>query len=181
MIKSMQEIVHLLTAQQTQIFELVEFDERPILGPPVDQEQLSRLRKWWIKKGGVLPESYQDFLLVCDGIENFCLSYSLFGASDLLSDSYSVLLKEVLEVGTGYDYNIDLPPILIGYDTETTTRVFFDLFHEPLDSNEPIVLEGNPGDMSLHESFRAFLEFRVKTNEITISHLLKLRAKQFED
>jgi len=86
--KAMKDLVELLRVQQEQIFELVDFEERPDLRPPIDQESLSRLEKWWLARGAVLPKSYRQFLLICDGIENFCLSYSLLGGRDLLSDSY---------------------------------------------------------------------------------------------
>jgi len=56
----------------------------------------------------------------------------------------------------------------------------FDILHESSGEDEAVVLEGEPGDMSAHDSFGSFLEFRARTNELTISHLLELRAGRTE-
>jgi hypothetical protein len=177
--REMKALVELLVSQQVRIFELVDLPERPILRPPVGTATLKG--DSWIQMGLDRATSYQRFLLICDGIENFCLSYGLLGAQDLLAESYPQLLRVVLDEGAGFDYEEQYPPILVGYDKETTTRVFLDLSHEPLQKGELVVLEGDPGDMSLHQSFETFLESRVEANEHTISHLLDLRAGRTEE
>jgi len=106
---------------------------------------------------------------------NFSVSYSLYGACDILSDDYPSLLDNVLKAGIGYEYDQDLKPVLIGYDSETTTMVFFDFSHESIISDEPVVFEGDPGDLSLHPSFRDFLNCRHEANEITIMKLMDMR------
>lgn len=175
------DVVQRLLAQQTRIFEILGFDERPLARPAATAEQLSLFGQWCRSRGFSLPPTYREFLSICNGIDNFCLSYGLFGTEDLASEAYPVLLRTCLADWIGFDYGKELPPILIGYDDETTTRVWFELAHERETSEEPIVLDGNPGDMSLHVSFGAFMESRIATNEATIARLLTLKAKASGD
>jgi hypothetical protein len=128
-----------------------------------------------------LPGSYREFLCVCDGIENFSASYGLFGAQDLLSPIYPKLLDNVLKNWIGFEYEPERPPMLIGYDPETRTRVFFEFKHLRTAPNEPIVIDGNPGDMTLHQSFRDFLEACIDANLHTIAELIDLREGKVEE
>lgn len=177
MINEIRKLVDTLIKQQTRIFELLDFEERPFKRRPITKNLLEELSEWWSIKGFEIPKSYKDFLMVCDGIDNFSASYSLLGAQDILSNDYSKILDNILKDWIGFDYDTEFPPILIGFDNETTTRVFFHLSHETLRDNEPVVLEGDPGDMSIHDSFYSFLKLHVKSNEITISKILELKSK----
>jgi hypothetical protein len=172
----MSEIVAALIEQSETKFDLLGFDERPEPRPPIDRELLNRLEAWWTARTAErVPPEYVQFLLVCDGIENFSVSYSLLGARDLLSDSYAVLLKDSLDEGVSFDYDPERPPILIGYDPETRTKAFFEFSHERVLITEPVFLEGNPGDMTLHPSFGAFLEVSIDANRHTIAELRRVR------
>lgn len=174
-------MVKRLLAQQTRIFEILDFDERPLPRPAATAAQLSLFSEWCHLRGFSLPPTYREFLSICNGIDNFCLSYGLFGTVDLTSEAYPVLLRRCFAHGVGFDYGEELPPVLIGYDAETTTRAWFELAHERDIADEPIVLEGDPGDMSLHVSFGAFMESRIATNEETIERLLKLKSEASGD
>lgn len=168
------ELVNDLVAQQTRIFELLEFDDRPVVRSPADPALLLQVEQWLVSQGGFMPKSYREFLLTCDGIENFSVSYNLFGVRDFLNESYRRLVEETR---IGLDENMALQSgVLIGSSPETNTRVYLNLLHELLQPEELVVLEGNPGDMMLHESFRTFLEFRLETNKLTMSHLEDLIA-----
>jgi hypothetical protein len=172
MTKPIKGLVAALLEQQVTIFEMLGFDERPEPRPPVDPATLTRLEKWWVERTNEsLPNSYREFLLVCDGIDNFCVSYSLFGARDLLGRAYSRLLERTLEEGVGFEYEPGLAPVLIGRDPETITRAFFELRHERQQPGEPVVLEGDPGNLTLHQSFHTFLEARIETNLYTMAEL----------
>jgi hypothetical protein len=107
-------LVSELVEQQHIIFALLEFEERPIVRPPADKESLHSLQDRLAISGRWLPDSYATFLRVCDGIENFCASYSLLGARDILDESYNVVLNSILERGIGYDYKKgDMVPVMI--------------------------------------------------------------------
>jgi hypothetical protein len=172
----MAEVVARLMQQQTHIFEILEFEDRPTPRPPATGEQLAALEAWCRSKGFGLPPSYREFLIVCDGIEGFSLSYSLFGSIDLLSDTYPAMLAGYLANPVGFAYPEDRPPVLIAHDPETTTRVWFELSHRAIALDEPVVLDGDPGDMTLHASFAAFMRSRIDSNELTIKRLLELRS-----
>lgn len=174
--QQMKDLVAELIDQQTRIFELLEFDERPLPRAAAGDESLSAIDEWFAARGGWTPPSYREFLRVCDGVENFCVSYHLLGTSDLSTDAYEELSATVLEHWIGYDHDLEFPPILIGHDPETTTRVFLDFFHEQMREGEPVVFEGDPGNMTVHPSFGEFLTSRVETNRLTIRHLEELTA-----
>lgn len=174
MLTSMADLVRLLVDQQNKIFHLCGFEDRPIVRPPVDTFMLRELDSWWMRFGGPIPPSYREFLLVCDGIEFFSLSYGLFGARDYLSASYPKLTEEVFAAGTGIDRSSEGGLVLIGHDPETTTHVFIDMLHEPLAPGEAVVLDGAPGDMSIYGSFVAFLELKARSNELTFEQLKAL-------
>ena len=169
------DVVATIIAQQTRIFEILEFEDRPLPRPPATGEQLAALEAWCRARGFSLPPSYREFLLVCDGVESFSLSYSLFGSIDLLSDIYPELLASHLANPVGFAHDEERPPILLGRDPETTTCVWLELTHEAIAPDEPVVLDGDPGDMSLHASFGHFIRSRIPTNERTIQHLLEMR------
>jgi hypothetical protein len=180
-LSQMSALVSQLVEQQTTIFVLLEFEERPIMRPPASEGSLRQVKDRLSVSGRWLPESYATFLRVCDGIENFSVSYSLLGTREILDDSYGMLVASLLESDIGYDHKTDLPPLLIAYDTETTTRVFIDFYHEQSIEGEPVIFEGDPGDMSLHTSFDEFLRFHVHVNELTIGHLQDLRSGKEEE
>ncbi|MDB5976449.1 MAG: hypothetical protein JWR07_3209 [Nevskia sp.] len=170
----MRNLIQTLVKQQNRIFELLQVEERSIVNPPIDSMRLVELQRWFSTQNCLLPDSYREFLLVCDGIPNFCVSYSLFGSLELLDVGYQGLLRNTVAGVAGREDGRDFPIVLIGYDKDTSTRVFFEGHHEPLLPNELVVLEGNPGDMAIHESFRELLEFRIETNRLTLSHLADL-------
>jgi hypothetical protein len=177
----MANLIRSLVHQQKHIIDLCDFDEYPVVRPPIKSETLIKLETWWLGFGSPIPPSYREFLLVCDGIEYFSLSYGLLGGRDLLSPSYPNLLKEVLDAGIGLERSSENGLVLIGYDPETTTRVFVDLLHEPLIPHEAVVFDGDPGDLSLHASFAKFLELKVIANEKTIEQLEAMRTNGFHE
>jgi hypothetical protein len=180
-ISQMSTLVSDLREQQNAIFALLDFEERPIIRPPATKESLQKLGSYLSASGRWLPDSYATFLRVCDGIENFCVSYNLLGIQDILGRPYEKIVSELLEHGVGYDHRRDLPPFLVAYDIETTTRVFLDFYHEQSVEGEPVVFEGEPGDMFLHASFAEFLRFRAQVNETTINHLRDLRDGKVDE
>lgn len=173
----MTDVIATLLEQSETKFDLLGFDERPGPRPPVDPAMLRRLEEWWEERcyEPISPE-YREFLLICDGIENFSVSYGLFGARDLLTSSYEELRRTILADGVSFDYDPARPPILIGYDPETRTRAFFELSHSRVRPGEPVFIEGDPGDMTLHDSFGEFLEASVDANLHTIAELMRVRT-----
>ena|SRR5256885_14231911 len=178
----LENVVGTLLEQQELIVDLAGFGEPPMPRPPVDATLLVRLEEWWVATTGEpLPDSYRQFLLICDGIENFSVSYSLFGARDLLAPSYRSLLEQVLARGIGFDFDPLLPPIMVAYDPETTTRIFFEARHQRDVHDEPVVLEGDPGNLTLHQSFKTFLEARVDANLFTMAKLKDVAEGRVEE
>lgn len=177
----MRDLVRQLTAQQLQIFELCGDDRQPLPRPPISAPSLAALDAFFAANGGAIPPSYLAFLQVCDGIEDFSFSYHLFGSQGLLSPAYRALSAEIFEAGTGLSRESDADLILIGRHPETTTRLFIDLQHEPLEPGESVIFDGDPGDLSLHPSFIAFMRMRVTANEMTIAQLVAVREGRLDD
>jgi hypothetical protein len=175
---SLTEIIRVLLEQQEEIFEILEFDERPDPRPPATAAQLEALEQWWRPRYGELPPSYKDFLSIADGIEHFSTSYHLFGSCDLLAADYPRQVNELLSDGPGFQFAPDHPPVLIASHPDTTTRLWMHPEHESKDPLEPVVLDGDPGDMTLHESFVSCLRHRIEANKMTIKTLLKMREEQ---
>ncbi|WP_248323970.1 MULTISPECIES: SMI1/KNR4 family protein [unclassified Caballeronia] len=171
----MRELIATLVAQQGRIFEMLQFDERPRLRRPVHPTRLSKLEAWFASLDCELPQSYRAFLSECDGIENFCLSYHLFGSPELLAPDYPETCRRAARAFPRDDAGANNALVLIGSDPETTNRLFFDTQHELLLPNELVVFDGQPGQWEFHTSFESFLEFRVTVNEITIARIAHLR------
>ena len=66
----MKDIVEELVTQQIRIFEILDFDERPLARSPAATSQLKIFSRWCLAKGFTPPPSYKEFLRVCNGIEN---------------------------------------------------------------------------------------------------------------
>lgn len=176
----MHDLVSELTTQQVRIFELCGDDRRPQTRPPISAASLASVEALFAAHGGAIPPSYLAFLQVCDGIDDFSFSYHLLGSAELLSPAYPTLCAEVFESGTGLARKFDADLILIGHHPETTTRLFIDLQHEPLDPGESVIFDGDPGDLSLHASFVAFMRMRVTANEMTIDQLVAAREGRLD-
>ena len=171
MTKPIKELVATLLDRQVTIFEMLGFDERPEPRPPLDAETLTKLEKWWVERTNEsLPNSYREFLLVCDGVDNFCVSYALFGARDLLGRGYARLLERTLEEGVGFEYKPGLAPVLIG-EIPRRRRAYFSNQARAASPGEPVVLEGDPGNLTLHQSFHTFLEARIEADLYTMAEL----------
>jgi hypothetical protein len=175
------EIIEKLVEQQVKIFELCGDERRPKIRPPISNASLSLLKAFFIAHNSVIPPSYQAFLETCDGIENFSFSYDVFGSKELLSKNYNKLNKAIYESGTGLNREEDKDLLLIGYQVDTTTRLFIDLLHEQIDPTESIVFDGDPGDISMHSSFISFLRMRVEANNITIQQLDDVKGGLYDD
>jgi len=133
------------------------------------------LQTWWAKQGASLPASYVAFLKVCDGIESFCSSYDLFGAQDLLSPAYGKLSEALVPADLGLPKGDEAALVLLGWSDETDTRLIADLRHAPLQAGEAVILEGDAGNWSLHESFGDYLRMRVEANRLTMAEILRVR------
>ena len=177
----MKELVRQLIVQQLEIFKHCGDDRQPQARPPISAPSLTKLDTLFAEHGGAIPPSYRAFLQVSDGIDDFSFSYHLFGSKELLSPAYSALRAEVLDSGVGLSREPEARLILIGHHPETTTRLFIDLQHEPLELDESVILDGDPGDISLHPSFVAFMRMRVTANEITIAKLIAVREGKLDD
>lgn len=174
-------LVQRLVAQQTQIYELCGDERRPQPRPPIEHSAAAALERFFEARGGRMPASYRTFLEVCDGIDDFSFSYHLFGSAALLSPGHEALCARVFEAGTGLTRERAEDLVLIGQHPETTTHLFIDLLHEPLEDGEAVVFDGDPGDLSLHPSFIAFMRMRVQANEMTIAQLVAVRDGELDD
>lgn len=168
-------IDQILTQQQV-IAEMLGFFDPPVCREGISEQVLTELEITLQKKGFVVPESYKAFLKLHDGIANFSCSYDLFGSYEFFKETYFDELSNIFSTGTGFDYDPDMPPLMIGSSKETNTKVFFEYRHERNIEDEPVVLEGEPGFYTLHLSFYEFLECRIKANEKTIQTLSEYRT-----
>lgn len=175
------ELVRRLVAQQIEIYELCDDDRQPAPHAPISAEAMRALEEFFAARGGAIPPSYRVFLEVCDGIDDFSFSYHIYGSQTLLTPSYDELSAEVFEAGTGLTRDSALDLVLIGSHPETTTRLFVDLQHEPIDAGESVLFDGDPGDLSLHPSFIAYMRMRVTANEMTITQLVAARDGQLDE
>lgn len=177
----MRQLVVTLISQQARIFELCGDDRRPRARVSVGAPALAALDAFFVAHGGACPPSYRAFLNVCDGIENFSYSYHLFGAQDLLSPSYPETSARALGTGAGSSRSSDEGQVLIGSHPETTTTLVIDFLHEQLEHGEFVILDGDPGDVSLHLLFLAFMRMRIAANEITIAKLIEVRDGRIDE
>ncbi len=171
----MRSLLDKLIEQQSEIFGIMELEKRPRPRAPISASLLQQIESQFTGWGFYLGSAYRDFLQTCDGIENFSISFDLLGAQDILDPAYEARWRNVLKDGIGYSYDESLPPLLVGCNEETTTRVFMDFGHEQLTAGEPVVFEGDPGDTSIYPSFLSLLEIRVDANTNTIRELLTMK------
>lgn len=160
-----------LVQQQTLIFKLFGDKRVPRPRPPISAAKLKKLRAWWLTKGGEIPPSYAEFLLICDGIEDFSASYPLFGACDLLARGHARAEREILAQGIGLSTESIDQVVLLGWSQETTSRVIVDMRHKQLKPGEAVVFDGDPGNLSRHESFGEFILIQAKANAMTIAEI----------
>ena len=177
----MRKLVSTLMSQQARIFELCGDDRRPRARVAVGAPVLAALDSFFAAHGGACPPSYRAFLKVCDGIEDFSFSYHLFGAQDLLSLSYPETSARALGAEADPSCLPDEGRVLIGSHLETTTTLVIDFLHEQLERDEFVVLDGSPGNVSLHLSFLAFMRMRIAANEITIAKLIDVRDGRIDE
>jgi|GEM_PF-4245369 len=173
----MEKVVEVLIAQQTEIYELLGEDLIPKKNPPITQENLTLLKSWWLKKGAPFPLDYERFLKICDGISNFSSSYDLFSSEILLSENYEQKSQELLNKGLGLKRNHPCEIIVLGWNDETRTRIFY----ESNANNSLVLYDGEPGFISMYDSFEHFLNLKVAANEISKKRILDMQNEISED
>jgi len=164
-----------IVQQQNKICDVFGSDDYPQRAAPISIENLERLKLSLSTRGMELPLAYEEFLLINDGITDMSTSFHLHGSEFLLSDEYDETLEFLMENGFGFETDDIQLPLLVGSHEDTLTKVFFNFMHEQEIDGETVMLEGDPGFITLHNSFLGFLNCRVEANEKTLQTLNKMK------
>lgn len=161
--------------QQIKICDVFGSDDYPERADGISMENLERLKLSLSARGMELPLAYEEFLLINDGISDISTSFHLHGSEFLMSDEYDETLEFLLENGFGFETDDTQLPLLIGSHEDTLTKVFFDFKHAQKIAGETMMFEGDPGFMTLHNSFIDFLNCRIEANEKTLQTLINMK------
>lgn len=171
-----EKILETLISQRIEICELLGEESLPIQNPPISPDALVNLKRFWVQMGGSMPDDYEAFLQICDGIGNFSSSYHLFGSETFELQNYHIQTELLLKNGIGLPKNPMTGIIFLGWHDETNTRIFYDF-----NSEVPCLYDGEPGFLSKYDSFMQFLNLKVTSNEIIIKKMSDMQSDLSEE